>query len=104
MKKAIFIGSVLLLAVGGSIWAYQKFGKGAASSGGDSSGSNKKMSSSSTFIVDGSTYKLDKSKGYAKKAGDSGPTIIREFDADYWQGINTAGNSILVKKSDVKLG
>lgn len=103
MKKAIFIGSVLILAVGGSIWAYQKFGKNAAS-GNDSSGNNKKMSSASIFIVDGSTYKLDKSKGYAKKAGDSGPTIIREFDADYWQGIDTAGNSILVKKTDVKLG
>ena len=57
------------------------------------------------FIVDGFTYKIDKSQGYAKKAGDWAGGNVESYTQDplYYRAINTAGVPILLKKTDVTL-
>ena len=42
-------------------------------------------------------------KGYAKNSGDWVACNITDYDKDYYQGKNTSGIDIFIKKSDVKL-
>jgi hypothetical protein len=42
-------------------------------------------------------------KGYAKKTGEWVACNVIDYDKDYYEGQNTAGATIYIKKSDVKL-
>ena len=84
-KTKIILGAVALVGIGVTYYLLTR-----------------KKDKCADFIVDGFTYNLDKSQGYAKKKGDwAGCGIVNSPDPLYYTAVNTVGTPILLKKSDV---
>lgn len=55
------------------------------------------------YLVYRFAFKSKFKKGYAKSKGDWVACQVKDYDKDFYKGINTAGVDIYFKKSDVKL-
>lgn len=53
------------------------------------------------YVVYKLAFKSKFIKGYAKKSGEWVACRVKDYDKDYFEGINTAGVMIYFKRSDV---